>query len=122
MKWIHIKGNTYKCPACGTRFIIREKWNCCPICEQKLNGVKEQSTDKRQEKKAFKTVLDTLSHVPLFRGVYDAKHGDAEFMCGIQTVMETIAWYADDRNYGVMFTRNMLGSEQEYEEDSSFGH
>ena len=71
--------------------------------------------NKRIRKKAFKTVLKTLSHVSLFRGVYDAEHGDEKFMYGIQTVMEMIAWYADDRNYADMFTRNMLGSEQEHE-------
>lgn len=42
MKWVHIKGSTYKCPNCGTRFIIRKKWVCCPVCGKKLSGVKEQ--------------------------------------------------------------------------------
>lgn len=42
MKWVRIKGSTYKCPNCGTRFIIRKKWVCCPVCGKKLSGVKEQ--------------------------------------------------------------------------------
>lgn len=67
--------------------------------------------NRRQKKKAFKEVLKTLSHVSLFRGIYDAEHGDEKFMYGIQTVMELIAWYADDLNYDEMFTRNMLESE-----------
>ena len=43
MKWVHIKDSIYKCPNCGTRFIIiRKKWVCCPVCGQKLSGVKER--------------------------------------------------------------------------------
>ena len=72
--------------------------------------------NKRIRKKAFKTVLNRLSQVSLFRGVYDAEHGDEKFMYGIQTVMEMIAWYADDLDYDDMFTKNMVESESKYEE------
>lgn len=58
MKWIHIKGNMYKCPACGTRFTIGKKWKCCPVCEQELSGVEEQSmSDYIKREDALQTLL-----------------------------------------------------------------
>lgn len=57
MKWVHIKGNMYKCPACGTRFTIGKKWKRCPVCEQKLSGVREQSiSDYIKREDAIKAV------------------------------------------------------------------
>lgn len=48
-KWIHEKGQRYKCPNCGHKFMFNTQklWKCCPICEQKMNGVKEQENGDR---------------------------------------------------------------------------
>ena len=43
-KWIHIRGSLYMCPNCRKRFNFNPRifpWKCCPICEQKMNGIKE---------------------------------------------------------------------------------
>lgn len=44
-KWIHIREMLYMCPNCRKRFNFDKRilWKCCPICEQKMNGVKEQN-------------------------------------------------------------------------------
>ena len=42
-KWIHIRGTLYMCPNCRKRFNFdrRIPWRCCPICQQKMHGIKE---------------------------------------------------------------------------------
>lgn len=69
--------------------------------------------NKRQRKKAFKTVLKSLSGIPLFRGMYDAEHGNDIFMYGIETVMEMVADGAGClEKYEDMFWGNMQTSEE----------
>lgn len=51
----------------------------------------------------------------LLTGVYDAKHGKADFMDGIATVMECIAYKVGDDCYEAFcdkFCENMLKSEE----------
>ena len=61
-----------------------------------------------------KIVYDKLMEIPLFRGVYDAKHGNEHFMYGISTVMECIANLVSEElydEYNATFHRNMCESE-----------
>lgn len=57
-----------------------------------------------------------ISYGPkLFIGIYDAKNGSSEFMYGIQTVMEMIAFNVSDETYQTfaeIFTNNMAESLQ----------
>lgn len=59
---------------------------------------------------------DLLTNGPnLFKGVYDARHGNSVFMFGIETVMEYIAIRVDDETYekfSELFTKNMVKSEE----------
>ena len=43
-----------------------------------------------ERKEAFEIVLEELKRCSLFKGVYDAKNGNSQFMYGISTVMENI--------------------------------
>ena len=63
---------------------------------------------------AYKVVYDDLMKVDLFRGHYDAKHGNKGFMNGIGTVMEHIAYKVseDTANFFIeTFFTNLHGSE-----------
>lgn len=62
-------------------------------------------------RRAYRIVLKDLSKISMFRGVYDAKNGSATFMHGIMTVMETIAFEAEDFNFEQKFNDNMIRSE-----------
>ena len=64
-------------------------------------------------RRAYKLVLKDLSDISLFRGVYDAVHGDEHFMYGIQTVMETVAFVANDLEFIDTFIDNMTYSQEE---------
>jgi hypothetical protein len=43
---------------------------------------------------AFMLVYKQLMQNPMYRGSYDARNGDEDFMYGIASVMESIAYYA----------------------------
>lgn len=55
----------------------------------------------KEVKKAYKIVLEDLTKggCGLFVGNYDAKNGNAQFMYGISTVMEHIAYKAGKKEY-----------------------
>ena len=65
----------------------------------------------RKLKYCAKIVLDALSECPLFCGKYDTAHGSEDYMLGISTVMEMIAYYAEDNEFNETFIKNMLESE-----------
>ena len=65
-----------------------------------------------EDKKAFQIVFDKLKECNLFCGKYDARNGNEDFMYGISTVMEVIAYYAGDEEFGVMFLHNMVESQE----------
>lgn len=48
---------------------------------------------------AFRIVYEELKKNPMFCGVFDAKHGNREFMYGICTVMENIACHVGENAY-----------------------
>ena len=63
-------------------------------------------------------VLEMMEY-PMFRGEYDAKHGNESFINGIATVMEYLASLVDDtfcQEVSDIFTHNMVKSQEEEEE------
>lgn len=63
---------------------------------------------------------DLMKDEGLFTGVYDAKNGKSEFMDGIATVMEYIAYQVGDDCYNAFcdkFAENMLKSEERARKD-----
>lgn len=47
----------------------------------------------------YKTVLKDLVKCSMFLGIYDAKNGSKQFMYGISTVMEFIAYNCGEETY-----------------------
>ena len=66
-------------------------------------------------------VINEISAVPMFRGIYDAKNGEEEFMYGVLTVIEYIANKAGNASYPEMFLKNMAKSEEKNKQGSSQG-
>ena len=68
-------------------------------------------------KTAYAIVFNELREIPLFRGIFDARHceaGKEHFMYGIQTVMEVIANQISDATYEQFneeFVTNLIKSE-----------
>ena len=64
-------------------------------------------------KEEMRALVLEMMECPLFRGVYDAKHGKESFMYGISTVMEYLAMKVDENFYqeiSDIFFKNMLRS------------
>jgi len=62
----------------------------------------------------IKDLIEEMSKCGLFIGKYDARNGNENFMHGINTVMEYLAYevsreYGD--NFSDMFIKNMIDSE-----------
>ena len=59
---------------------------------------------------AYKTVLEDMKEKgpKYFQGIYDSKHGNADFMYGICTVMDWISYYARDEKFSDDFIENMV--------------
>lgn len=63
--------------------------------------------------KAFEIVYNELIKCPLFCGKFDATHGNREYMYGICTVMENIAFHVSEDTYdeySIMWCDNILES------------
>lgn len=67
-------------------------------------------------KEAYKIVLEDLKKCNLLCGIYDAKNGNESFMYGISTVMESIAYNAEDEDFADMFLSNMMKSQSKVKE------
>lgn len=69
----------------------------------------------KKEKKVIEKVINGMTECGLFCGHYDAKNGSAEFMNGIGTVMEYLAYLVSDE-YGAefedVFLTNLIESEE----------
>ena len=68
----------------------------------------------KEEKKVLAKVLDRMHQIGIFKGVYDAENGNKNFMYGISTVMECLAYGVSEdvgENYNHEFLKNMLESE-----------
>lgn len=68
-------------------------------------------------KEAYRIVLNDILNngSGMFVGKYNAKHGSAEFMYGISTVMEYLAYSICDEEgdaFSNLFIKNMVASEQ----------
>jgi len=62
---------------------------------------------------AYKLVFDDLTKCNMFKGIYDAKHCNANFMYGILAIMENIALNVSEdcyENFTTEFTKNMIDS------------
>lgn len=67
------------------------------------------------EKIALAKVFMNLCECGMFIGKYDATNGSKDFMYGIQTVMENLAYTISDKVYNTyndVFLKNMIKSEK----------
>lgn len=72
--------------------------------------------NRRIKKKHFRTVLNRLSSIPLFRGRYDAKNGDDNYMYGTMAVMQLIAHEAGRDDFQDIFVQNLEKSREKENE------
>ena len=66
---------------------------------------------------AYQIVFDDLMQIDLFRGIYDARHGNEHYMHGISVVIEYIAQSISDECYekfNTEFIQNMIKSEKKW--------
>lgn len=66
-------------------------------------------------KEEIRQLVLEMMECPMFRGEYDAKHGNESFMYGIATVIEYLASLADDtfcQEVSDVFTHNMIKSQE----------
>ena len=65
------------------------------------------------KEEAYKIVYKDLIAASLFRGIYDARHGNISFMNGIACVMEVIADSAGKpEEFDDIFYKNLAESEE----------
>ena len=67
------------------------------------------------DKEEIRQLVLAMMECPMFRGEYDAKHGNESFMYGISTVMEYLAARVDDAFYQEVsdtFVHNMVKSQK----------
>lgn len=72
-------------------------------------------------KEEIRQLVSKMMECPMFRGEYDAKHGNESFMNGIATVMESLAMLVDDTFYqevSDVFTHNMVKSQEKIHKTS----
>lgn len=64
--------------------------------------------------KAYEIVFNDMTKkgLNLFQGNYDTKNGNKDFMYGILTVMEFISYKAGVEDFGDVFIKNMIKSEE----------
>ena len=68
------------------------------------------------EKEMLKDIIEEMRECEMFEGRYDAKNGQPEFMYGISTVMEYLAYMVSDEygnSFSDTFVQNLIISEQE---------
>ena len=66
-------------------------------------------------KEEIRQLVLEMMKCPMFRGEYDAKNGNEDFMYGISTVIEYLAYRVDDEFYQHVsdtFIHNMVKSEE----------
>ena len=72
-------------------------------------------------KKEIRQLVSKMMECPMFRGEYDAKHGNESFMYGIATVIEYLASLADDtfcQEISDTFNHNMVKSQEKIHKTS----
>lgn len=78
-------------------------------------GVDHEYMKPTELEKAYKAVYNDLMKVDLFRGHYDARHGNQVYMHGVCTVMENIALHVSEKTaneYTKIFFNNIIGSQK----------
>ena len=86
------------------------------LCDIKdiIEKWRDKSTDERYNlAEASRIVLNQLLEYNMFKGAYDARNGKPEFIYGIQTVIENIAYNIDEETgdkISDMITRNIVES------------
>ena len=73
----------------------------------------------------YQIVFDDLMQINLFRGIYDARHGNEHYMHGISAVIEYIAQSISDECYekfNTEFIQNMIKSENKVKGDKQNGN
>ena len=69
----------------------------------------------KPEKATLKNIFEELKKCDLFVGKYDARRGNENFMFGISSVMECLAYMIDEKygdDFSHEFNENMLTSEE----------
>ena len=72
-------------------------------------------------KEEIRQLVSKMMECPMFRGEYDAKHGNESFMYGIATVIEYLASLADDtfcQEISDTFNHNMIKSQEKVQKTS----
>ena len=72
-------------------------------------------------KEEIRQLVSKMMECPMFRGEYDAKHGNESFMNGIATVIEYLASLTDDtfcQEVSDVFTHNMVKSQKKIHKTS----
>ena len=72
-------------------------------------------------KEEIRQLVSKMMECPMFRGEYDAKHGNESFMNGIATVIEYLASLTDDtfcQEVSDIFTHNMVKSQEKIHKTS----
>lgn len=71
------------------------------------------------EKEILKGIIEEMRECNMFNGIYNAKNGKEDFMYGIETVMECLAYMVSDEygdSFSDTFVKNLIASEQEIKE------
>ena len=74
--------------------------------------MRELNTNERE---TLKDIIEEMRKCNMFNGIYDAKNGSAQFMYGISTVMECLAYRVSDEygdSFSDTFVKNLIFSEQ----------
>ena len=67
------------------------------------------------EKEVLKGIIEEMRECKMFNGIYNAKNGSAQFMYGIEAVMECLAYMVSDEygdSFSDTFVKNLIFSEQ----------
>ena len=72
-------------------------------------------------KEEIRQLVSKVMECPMFRGEYDARHGNESFMNGISTVIEYLASLVDDtfcQEVSDVFAHNMAKSQEKIQKTS----
>lgn len=70
------------------------------------------------EKEMLKGIIEEMRECNMFNGIYNAKNGSVQFMYGILSVMECLAYMVSDEygdSFSDTFLQNLIDSEQKAE-------
>lgn len=70
------------------------------------------------EKEMLKGIIEEMREIGIFEGRYNARNGKEDFMYGVSTVMECLAYMVSDEygdSFSDTFLQNLIDSEQKAE-------